>query len=135
MKIKCLKCGSEQYIKNGKVFGWQRYKCKECGYQFTKLGERGKSLNLKLTSHALYMFGLSMRQIAQVVGVSAQSVSRWINKWHLTYMSDMGERETHYAATAENLLDILNLNPKEKVMVSSERLSSGAEVHIIIKLP
>lgn len=33
---KCYKCGSKQIVKNGKVFGGQRYKCKACGYQFTK---------------------------------------------------------------------------------------------------
>ena len=99
MKIKCTKCSSENYVKNGHVFGWQRYICKDCGYQFTKIGERGKPMNIILTAHALYMFGLSIRQIARVVGVSAQSVSRWIKKYHQTYMQDIGNNETKYKAT------------------------------------
>lgn len=135
MSIKCIKCGSENYIKNGKVFGWQRYKCKQCGYQFSKLGERGKPFNIKLTSHGLYLFGLSMRQIAKVVGVSAQTISCWINKWHQTYMYDIGEHETRYIANAENLADCLNVKKDDKLLVTSSHLPSGAEINIVIKLP
>ena len=135
MEIKCVKCGSQEFVKNGKVFGWQRYKCKQCGYQFTKIGERGKPFNLKLTCHGLYLFGLSMRQISRVVGVSVQSVSRWINKWHQVYMSDMGNHEQRYVAKAGNLIDCLSLKAEDKLLISSQRLSSGAEIHVVIKLP
>lgn len=135
MEIKCLQCGSTEYCKNGKVFGWQRYKCKHCGYQFTKMGERGKPFNIKLTCHGLYLFGLSMRQIARVMGISAQTVSRWIKKWHQTYMYDMGNHETRYAANKDNLLDCMHINNEDQLMVTSQILPSGAEIHIVIKLP
>ena len=135
MEIKCLRCGSDKYVKDGKVFGWQRYKCKQCGYQFSKIGERGKPFNIKLTCHGLYLFGLSMRQIAKVVGVSAQTVSRWIKKWHQTYMFEIGEHETRYKTTSENLIACLNIKDDDKLMVTSQRLNSGAEIHIVIKLP
>ena len=135
MKIKCTKCSSENYVKNGHVFGWQRYICKDCGYQFTKIGERGKPMNIILTAHALYLFGLSIRQIARVVGVSAQSVSRWIKKYHQTYMQDIGNNETKYKATTENLVDCLNLNQNDKLLISSQNLPSGAKLHIVISLP
>ncbi len=135
MELKCLKCGSEEYVKNGHVFGWQRYKCKSCGYQFTKMGERRKPLNIWLTCHGLYVFGLSMRQIARLIGVSAQTVSRWIKKWHPIYMDEIGSHEAQYAATAENLVSCLHLTPEDKLMVSSSQLPSGAEIHVIIKLP
>ena len=135
MEIKCLKCGSTEYVKNGKVFGWQRYKCKSCGYQYTKMGERGKPMNIWLTCHGLYVFGLSMRQIARVVGVSAQTISRWIKKYHQIYMHEIGSNETLYSATTENLTDCLNLSPQDKLMVSSSSLPSGAEKHVVIKLP
>lgn len=135
MDIKCLKCGSTEYVKNGKVFGWQRYKCKSCGYQFTKMGERGKPMNIWLTCHGLYVFGLSMRQIARIVGVSVQTISRWIKKYHQVYMHEIGSNETLYSPSSETLVDCLNLSPKDKLMVSSSKLPSGAEIHVVIKLP
>lgn len=135
MEIKCTKCSSTQHIKNGYVFGWQRYKCKNCGYQFTKIGQRGKPMNLILTSHLLYTFGLSIRKIATIIGVSAQSISRWIKKWHQTYMSDIGNNETLYKTNTSKLVDCLNLSPKEEVLIASQNLPSGANIHIIITLP
>lgn len=123
MEINCIKCGSKEYVRNGRVFGWQRYKCKSCGYQFTKMGERGKPLNIWLTCHGLYVFGLSMRQIARVVGVSAQTVSRWIKKWHQTYMYEIGCRETQIKTTPEDLVSCLNLSPQDQLMVSSTHLN------------
>ena len=37
---KCKSCGSEKTVKNGKVDGKQRYKCKECGYNYREGDER-----------------------------------------------------------------------------------------------
>ena len=34
--MRCLKCGSEAIVKNGRMKGLQRYKCKQCTYQFTQ---------------------------------------------------------------------------------------------------
>lgn len=135
MEIKCPKCNSRKYVKNGIVFGWQRYKCKDCGYQFTKPGEHGKSLDTWLTCHGLYMFGLSMRQIARIVGLSAQTISRWIRKWHQVFMHEIGSKQTLYSVNAENVVECLGLNKKDNLMVSSTHLKSGAEIHILIKLP
>lgn len=135
MVLKCVKCGSEHLVKNGHVFGWQRFKCKDCGYQLTKVSPAGKPLFLKLISHGLYMTGLSMREIASIVGVTAQSVSRWIRKWHPAYLSEMGEKETMYKAAGNNLLDCLELKGKEELLVFSRRLPSGAKFNIVIELP
>ena len=69
MELKCRKCGATEAIKNGRVFGWQRYKCKACGYQFTKTSPAGKPVHIKLICHELFMTGLSMREIAKIVGL------------------------------------------------------------------
>lgn len=82
MNIKCPKCGNTKVVRCGKVFGWQRHKCKNCGYQFTKVSPAGKPLYIKLVCHSLYLSGMSMRKIATIVGVTAQSISRWVKKWH-----------------------------------------------------
>ena len=41
MGLKWLKCGSERAHKYGRMKGDQRYRCKNCGYQYTKTTPRG----------------------------------------------------------------------------------------------
>lgn len=135
MEKKCMKCGSVNIIKNGIVFGSQRYKCKNCGYQFTKLSPAGKPIFSKLISHELYLSGVSMRTIAHIVGVTPQSVSRWIRKWHPAYMDDIGNKETLFSANRKNLLDCLDINAEDRLLVSSTDLPSGAKFNIVIQLP
>jgi transposase-like protein len=36
----CKNCKSEEVVKSGKVRGKQRYKCKDCGYNFVNGDER-----------------------------------------------------------------------------------------------
>jgi len=76
--MRCLKCSSEAIVKNGHMKGLQRYKCKQCAYQFTQETPRGKPMKDKILALILYLSGLSMNMIAQIVGVSTQSVMRWI---------------------------------------------------------
>ena len=42
----CKKCGRENYVKNGKARGKQRYLCKECGYNFIE-GDRKTNEKIK----------------------------------------------------------------------------------------
>ncbi|MBQ2811262.1 MAG: IS1 family transposase [Alphaproteobacteria bacterium] len=135
MQIKCPKCSDDKIVKNGQVFGWQRYKCKNCKYQFTKQAPAGKPLSLKLLVHLLHISGLSMREIASIVGVSAQSVSRWIKKWHGAYMSEIGKYETLYKADINTLLDCLSITQTDDFYVSSRVLPSGAKFNIVVQLP
>lgn len=132
---KCYKCGSKEIVKNGKVFGWQRYKCKECGYQFTKNAPAGKPLHIKLLTHTMYSAGFSMRQIAGIIGITAQSISRWIKKWHSTYTEEMVSSENFMKVSSDKLKDIMNISPNDQYIVLRDVLSSGAEVYITVKLP
>ena len=83
--MKCLKCDSEAMVKNGFMKGLQRYKCKNCSYQFTQETPRGKPLKDKVLALTLYLSGLSMNMTGQIVGVSAQSVMRWIKMFYDKY--------------------------------------------------
>ena len=131
--MKCYKCGAMQIVKNGKVFGWQRYKCKSCGYQFTKTAPSGKPMHLKLLAHNLYAAGFSMRKIAHIIGITAQSVSRWINKWHTAYETELGNTQIMYEVNADNILDCMNIKQKSKCILLTNFLPSGAKVHIVIE--
>jgi insertion element IS1 protein InsB len=41
---RCPKCGHNQIVKAGKIWGKQRWKCKGCGYQFTRDTPRGRPI-------------------------------------------------------------------------------------------
>ncbi len=45
MNTKCKKCSN--YVKNGNIRGIQRYKCKECGCNFTNTQLRGSAPEMK----------------------------------------------------------------------------------------
>ena len=78
MELRCKRCGSEEHIKNGRMRGKQRYRCKACGLNFTATPPRGKPLALKITAVLLYVSGLSMNRTAKLVGVSTPTVQAWI---------------------------------------------------------
>lgn len=75
----CPHCDSQNIIKSGLVKGRQRFKCKDCSYQFTNLSkERGKPLWMKLEAVLMYLSGMSMNATGKLLGVSAQSVLNWV---------------------------------------------------------
>ena len=82
MGVKCKRCGSRHCVLNGKVRGKQRYKCKECGYNFVrgdsrqKIGAVGKSLAILLYGSGNVSYGF----IARLFGVSRTTVLRWVRK-------------------------------------------------------
>lgn len=50
----CKKCGSKEHKKYGFVRGLQRYKCKDCGCNYTLTKARGIDPRLKAFSVVLY---------------------------------------------------------------------------------
>lgn len=85
MEDRCLKCHSPHRVKNGKAKGQQRYKCKECAYQYTRITPRGFSTKDKTLALILYLSGVSMNMTAQIIGTTAQSVMRWIKEFYEHY--------------------------------------------------
>jgi transposase-like protein len=80
MEVKCKNCGSTNYMKNGKIREKQRYKCKECGYNFVigdereKVKPEGKALAILLYSTGKASYGF----IAKLFNVSRTAVLKWI---------------------------------------------------------
>ena len=81
MNPSCPKCKCLETVKNGFLCNRQRYKCKECGYQFTRTTPRGKPMKDKLLAVVLYMHGLSFNAIARIFNVSAPAVLKWVRKF------------------------------------------------------
>ena len=82
MLVKCKRCGSTHCVRNGKVRGKQRYKCKECGFNFVegdnrqKIGAVGRALAILLYGSGNVSYGF----IARLFGVSRTTVLRWIRQ-------------------------------------------------------
>ena len=85
MGLRCKRCGSEEYTRNGFMRGTQRYRCKACGLNFTDTPPRGMPLRIKVTAVLLYVSGLSMNRTAKLLGVSTPSVMAWIEQFAKTY--------------------------------------------------
>ena len=85
MGLRCKRCGSEEWVKNGLMRGKQRYRCKGCGLNFTDTPPRGMPLAMKVTAVLLYLSGLSMNRTAKLLGVSTPSVMTWIEQFAKTY--------------------------------------------------
>src|SRR5215212_6161278 len=76
----CPACRGTVLIRSGHACGRQRWKCKGpgCGRPFTRTTPRGKPAEVKRHAIELYGLGLSLNAVAKRVGVSAQSMLRWV---------------------------------------------------------
>jgi len=79
--ISCKRCQSERVVKNGEVRGQQRYRCKNCSYNFV-IGDRrvGESLAAR-KALAVILYSLSKASfgmLGRIFGVSRTLAYRWI---------------------------------------------------------
>jgi len=80
--MKCTKCNSENKVKNGIIKGIQRYKCKECGFNYTvELKSTAKPLEIRKFGLMLYLEGLGLQSISRLLNVSHVAVIKWIKKY------------------------------------------------------
>jgi len=78
----CPKCKSTNWSKNGFVNEIQRYKCKECRYNYTVIQKStAKSESERHFGLKMYLEGLGFRSIGRVLGVSHVSVIQWVKKY------------------------------------------------------
>ena len=122
-KPPCPKCQSIEVVKNGKVQGKQRYKCKSCSLQFTRLTPRGRPAQEKAMAVTLYTLGLSIRAIARLIGVSPTAVVKWIKTF----------AKTHYEKPAPGDAIIVELDEMWHYL-GSKKTSYGSGKLIVEKL-
>jgi len=116
----CPRCHAEHVVKAGRVLQKQRYRCKNCGLQFTRLTPRGKSPDTKAKAVELYAKGLSMRSIARMLDVSATSVLRWIRVF----------AEKTYKKPEPDSVDVVELDEMWHY-VNSKKTNFGYGKHIV----
>ena len=79
--IHCKRCGSVSFVRNGIVRGHQRYRCADCGCNFTNTPPRGKPPAMKALAVLLYAMGnASFGMIAKLLGVSNVAVLKWVRQ-------------------------------------------------------
>ena len=122
-KPPCPKCQSIEVVKNGKVQGKQRYKCKSCSLQFTRLTPRGRPAQEKAMAVTLYTLGLSIRAVARLIGVSPTAVLKWIKTF----------AKTHYEKPAPGDAIIVELDEMWHYL-GSKKTSYGSGKLIVEKL-
>ena len=77
--MKCIKCKSDKSVKNGIVSSRQRYKCNDCGYNYTVDHKSDvKSNETKRLALAMYIEGLSYRSIGKILDISYGTVYHWV---------------------------------------------------------
>lgn len=80
--MNCPKCNKSEKVKNGIVRDLQRYKCKNCGFNFTvhkRSNEYPKSIRKKALQ--LYLEGLGFRSIGRILEVSNVTILNWIRSF------------------------------------------------------
>jgi len=86
--IKCKNCASSKAVKNGKVRGKQRFKCKDCGLNFVIGDERTneKIDALKALVVMLYSLGKgSYNMLGKFFGRDRSLIYRWIKEAGLSF--------------------------------------------------
>jgi len=80
--MKCSKCNSEKKVKNGFVKGRQRYRCKDCGNNYSvEQKSTAKLPSERRLGLMMYLEGLGFNSIGRLLGVSHVAVIKWIKKY------------------------------------------------------
>ncbi len=142
MEPTCIKCGSTACVKDGFLHGKQRYKCKACCYQFTKMTPRGRPERDKILALLFYLSGLSMQMTGKIIGVSTQTIMRWVKDGYYKYAKEHEELlkkvkfeeieidEMHHFIIKKN-----NQFGYGKLLTIQVELSSGGYVVIAVPKP
>ena len=84
----CPKCYADAGVKIGFVNGLQRYKYKNCGCQYTRPTPHVQHIQTKIFALLLYLSGVSMNMTGRIIGVTGQSVMRWIKAYDVACMQE-----------------------------------------------
>lgn len=81
MSIKCPKCQTQSYIKNGFVRDKQRYRCKQCRCNFVEGDDRNKYDNkTRNLAVRMYLNNCGFRRIAEILDIPLSTSFSWIKK-------------------------------------------------------
>ena len=119
--------------------GAQRYRCKNCSFQFARETAHGKPVKDKILALILYLSGLSMNMTAKIIGVSAQTVMRWIRQFYDKFASSTQHISNIEEIEVDEMYSYLgkkkNLFGSGKLLIITLASSSGGNVVIVVPKP
>ncbi|MDR2146840.1 MAG: hypothetical protein LBE91_10320 [Tannerella sp.] len=123
--IDCKKCSSGKFVKNGKVRYQQRYKCKECGYNFV-IGDKREKLSPAARALAvlLYRGKASYGFIAKLFKISPVSVMKLIRH----EMGNIPESETESSIKEASFDEICRFIGQKKIDYGTDGQWSAVEI-------
>jgi transposase-like protein len=102
----CPSCDSTKISKSGIIKDRQRFKCKDCNYNFT-VEKSGKSIDNYYVIKALqlYVEGVSYREIERILGVSHVSVMNWVKKYQIKIPKQKDYHPTYKVMNHKELVE------------------------------
>lgn len=76
--MQCPKCRCAEAVKNGTLNKKQRYRCKECGCNYTQSTRARIPLETRLKAIKLYLEGVGFRGIERLTDVHHTTVMKWV---------------------------------------------------------
>ena len=122
--MNCPRCKREDAVKNGKAKGSQRYKCKGCGFQFTRQTTRGRPPWQRALAVFLYCRGVSISDIARMFSVAPSTIFKWIRKFG-------SERTPLPEATADGTI-FLDANEITKYLKKQGESCESGKIFVVI---
>ena len=86
--INCKNCNSEKVVKNGIARQKQRYKCKECGFNFVVGDTRTNDKIIALKALVVLLYSLakgSYNMLGRIFGRDRSLIYRWIKEAGLSF--------------------------------------------------
>ena len=80
---RCKHCEGKKFVKNGRVRGQQRYRCKNCGLNFVAGDKRVKEDTAVKRAFAVILYSLGKSSygfIAKLFGVTRPAVQKWLRR-------------------------------------------------------
>ena len=105
----CPKCQSESVTKSGIVNNRQRFKCKDCRYNFT-VNKLGKQISNYYVTKALqlYIEGISYREIERILGISHVTIMNIVKRYAVKRPERIESRPTYKVLSHSELSDFIN---------------------------
>ena len=117
----CPKCACAEAVKNGKMNGKQRYKCRGCGCNYTQSSKYRISREKRVECLKLYLEGVGFRGIERLTGVSHVSVIKWVR--------ELGERIEAMRPQSGGEVNVMELDEMWH-FVKKRRANAGSGLHM-----
>ncbi len=100
--MECVYCKSEKVVKNGVLYGCQRYLCKDCKKNFRPRVPKYSVEQRKRVVRA-YLNGVGFRAIGRIESISHVLIFKWVKK--------LGKK------LGKKLEDLKGKNPPDKTII------------------